>query len=178
LRELERIISFEISVQARDREQCSLAADVLRSSGVLKLRAAGVSMLPALWPGDLLIVHSQRPEHAERGEIVLYMRRGRFFIHRVVSKNPGDQEAFLVTRGDSMPKNDLPVRRSEFLGKVTEIRRAGAMLLPARKLSLFSRILAFMFCHWSLFRRAGLRLWASCHKDDRQIEPSLVKAAS
>ena len=135
-------------------------------------------MLPALWPGDLLTVHSHQPEDVERGEIVLYMRRGRFFIHRIVSTNPTDQDAFLVTRGDSMPKNDLPVRRSEFLGKVTEIRRAGSIVLPARKLSLSSRILGYLFCHWSLFRRIGLRLWASRHSDDCQIESTLAKAAS
>jgi signal peptidase I len=144
----------------------------------LKLRAAGVSMLPALWPGDLLTVHSHQPEDVERGEIVLYMRRGRFFIHRIVSTNPTDQDAFLVTRGDSMPKNDLPVRRSELLGKVTEIRRAGSIVLPARKLSLSSRILGYLFCHWGLFRRIGLRLWASRHSDDCQIESTLAKAAS
>ena len=135
-------------------------------------------MLPALWPGDLLTVHSRQPEDVKRGEIVLYMRRGRFFIHRIVRTNPSDQDAFLITRGDSMPKNDLPVRRSEFLGKVTEIRRAGSIVLPARRLSRCSRILGYLFCHWSLFRRAGLRLWASRHKDDRQIEGGLAKAAS
>ena len=135
-------------------------------------------MLPAVWPGDLLTVHSRQPEDAQRGEIVLYMRRGRFFIHRIVSTNLTDQDAFLITRGDSMPKNDLPVRRSEFLGKVTEIRRAGSVVLPARRLSLFNRILGYLFCHWSLFRRAGLRLWLSRHKDDCQIEGRLAKSAS
>jgi signal peptidase I len=170
-------ISFEIDAQARDKGQCSVAADVLRSSGLLRLRAAGVSMLPTLWPGDLLTVESHRPEHAEPGEIVLYMRRGRFFIHRIVSKSLGQDEAFLITRGDSMPKDDPPVRKGEFLGKITEIRRAGSIFTPAQ-LSPFSRILAYMFCHWSLFRRVGLRLWANHYRGDSQIEGTLVKAAS
>ena len=135
-------------------------------------------MLPALWPGDLLTVRSHQPEDVKSGEIVLYMRRGRFFIHRIVSTNPTDQDAFLITRGDSMPKNDLPVRRSEFLGKVTEIRRAGSIVVPAQRLSVFSQILGYLFCHWGLFRRAGLRLWANWHKNDREIEGQLAKAAS
>jgi len=172
------IISFEIGAQARDKGQCSLAAEVLRSSGTLRLRAAGVSMLPTLWPGDLLTVQSNRPEHAEPGEIVLYMRRGRFFIHRVVSKNPAEDEAFLITRGDSMPKDDPPVRKGEFLGKITEIRRAGSIFTPAPRLSLLSRVLAYMFCYWSLFRRAGLRLWLSRHRGDSRSEGTLIKAAS
>jgi len=134
-------------------------------------------MLPTLWPGDVLTVQSVRPEQVEPGEIVLYMRRGRFFIHRVVSKSPAE-DAFLITRGDSMPKDDPPVRKGEFLGKITEIRRAGSIITPARRLSLLSRVLAYMFCHWSLFRRAGLRLWVSRHRGDSQIESTLVKAAS
>ena len=44
-------------------------------------------MLPTLWPGDLLTVQSRRAEDIEPGEIVLYMRGGRFFIHRVKSKS-------------------------------------------------------------------------------------------
>ena len=40
--------------QARDKNGCSLAGQTLRSWGVLKLRATGLSMLPTLWPGDLL----------------------------------------------------------------------------------------------------------------------------
>ncbi len=65
--------------------RCSLAAEALRSWGTLKVRAHGVSMLPTLWPGDVLTVQSVRPEQVEPGEIVLYMRQDRFFIHRIVS---------------------------------------------------------------------------------------------
>ena len=42
--------------QTRDQAGCSMAAEALRSWGTLKLRATGISMLPALWPGDLLTV--------------------------------------------------------------------------------------------------------------------------
>src|ERR1700730_15126433 len=167
-----------MSAQAGDEIRCSLAAEALRSWGVLKLRATGVSMLPTLWPGDLLTVQSCRPEQAKCGEIVLYMRRGRFFIHRMVSKNPTKDEAFLITRGDCMPKDDPPLRRGDLLGKITEIQRAGSVFQPARKLSAFRRVLAYMLCHWDLFRRVGLRLWARCHKDDCHLEGGFVEATS
>lgn len=124
-------------------------------------------MLPTLWPGDLLTVQSRCTEQAEPGEIVLYMRRDRFFIHRIVSKNLTNDAAFLVTRGDCMPAADPPVRRSELLGKVTEVWRAGSIFLPARKLSPFRWLLARMFCHWGLFRRIGLRLWNYRYSSDR-----------
>ena len=82
-----------MDLQALDKVRCSLAAEALRSRGVLKLRAAGVSMLPTLWPGDLLTVQCLREEEVEPGEIVLYMRSDRFFVHRIVSQNPGQDNA-------------------------------------------------------------------------------------
>ena len=160
--------------QAREAGRCSLVAEALRSWGGLKLRATGLSMLPTLWPGDLLTVQSHHPEQAEPGEIVLCLRRGRFVIHRIVSKSLDGNQAFLTMRGDCMAENDPPVRSGELLGKITEIQRAGSVLLPARKLSMFRRMVAYTLCHWGLFRRVGLRLWERRHQGNRPI----VEAAS
>jgi|SRR6266436_346070 len=167
-----------MDLQAREAGRCGLVAEALRSWGKLKLRATGVSMLPTLWPGDLLTIQSHRPEQAEPGEIVLCIRKGRFFIHRVVCKSIKANEAFLITRGDCMAENDPPVRRDELLGKITEIQRASSGFVPAQKLSWFRRMVAYVLCHWSLVRRVGLRLWARCHRGDRQNEVALVEAAS
>lgn len=134
-------------------------------------------MLPTLWPGDVLTVHFVRPEQLEPGEIVLYMRQDRFFIHRIVSKNLMQDEAFLVARGDSMSEDDPPIERSELLGKIIEVHRSGSVFLPARELSPFRRILAWLFCHWSLFRRVGVRLGPYHRKSDSQVEATLVSAA-
>src|SRR6266478_1168478 len=50
--------------------KCDLAADVIRRFGVLRLRVNGFSMLPSIWPGDVVSVsgaewgayiHSQWP---------------------------------------------------------------------------------------------------------------------
>lgn len=164
--------------QALIEGRCSLVAEALREWGVLKIRATGVSMLPTLWPGDLLTVHSRQLEEIEPGEIVLYRRRGRFFIHRCLSKSITGDDIFLIARGDSMPGDDPPVRGDQVLGKVTEIQRSGSVFSPARKLSPFRRMAGYLFCHWSLFRRVGLRLWGRCHRGDGQIEGALVEAAS
>jgi signal peptidase I len=162
--------------QASDQVRCILAAEALRSWGLLKVRAMGVSMLPALWPGDVLSVQSVRPEQVEAGEIVLYMRHGRFWIHRIVSKGLAGEKAVLVTRGDSVSENDPPVGRSELLGKITEVERSGSVFLPARTLSNFQRFLAWLFCHWSLFRRIGLRLATHDRKSVRELEAAFVTA--
>src|ERR1700675_3315645 len=123
-----------MDLQRRDECGCALAAETLRSWGVLKLRAWGVSMLPTLWPGDVLTVHSLAPEQVEPGDIVLFMRQGRFFIHRVASKDLMRDEAPLITRGDCMSEDDPPVSRGELLGRVVEVRRPGSTFRPGRRL--------------------------------------------
>ena len=135
-------------------------------------------MLPSLWPGDLLTIESHESEQVEPGEIVLYMRGGRFFIHRVVGRGLDAKGTFLITRGDCMAENDPPVSSSELLGRITEIQRAGSVFMPARKLSQISRIAAYMLCHWSLIRRATLRLREYLQRGDSQTEEVLVEAAS
>ena len=72
-------VTTNMNPQALIEGRCSLVAEALREWGVLKIRATGVSMLPTLWPGDLLTIHSRQLEEIEPGEIVLYRRRGRFF---------------------------------------------------------------------------------------------------
>ena len=134
-------------------------------------------MLPTLWPGDVLTVQSVRPEQIEPGEIVLYMRQDRFFIHRIVTADLKRDKAFLVTRGDCMFEDDPPVDRSELLGKIVEVRRAGSTFMPVRTLSPFRRLLAWLFCHWSLFRRVGLRFGAYRREKNAQIEDPFVNAA-
>ncbi len=164
--------------QTHDEGRCSLAAEALRSWGTLKLRANGISMLPTLWPGDLLTIQSVRPERIQAGDIVLYMRQGRFFVHRVISQNLMLDEGVLVTRGDCMSENDPPVGRRELLGTITEVQRADSVFAPVRTLSLFSKVVAWMFCHWELFRRVGLRVWTHRHVPRCSSVSSVVQGFS
>jgi hypothetical protein len=149
-----------MDLETRDECRCSLAAEALQSWGTLKLRATGISMFPTLWPGDLLTVQSVRPEIAQPGDIVLCMREGRFFVHRLVKRSHGLDESSLVTRGDCMSEDDPPIGTRELLGKITEVQRADRIFAPPRTLSLLSKLVAWMFCHSQLFRRVGLRLWS------------------
>ncbi len=124
-----------------DEEQikCELAAQVLKDSGMLRLRASGSSMLPSLWPGDILTIHPQSFEQWRPGDIALYMRAGHFFIHRVITvSNSGD---FLIVQGDCLPQPDPPVIAEEVLGKAVSIERNG---LPVQTMwpSISLRILA------------------------------------
>ena len=115
--------------QARDQSKRSLAAEVLRSGLHLRLRAMGTSMLPTLWPGDLLTIESVAVEQAKRGDLILFMREGRFFVHRLIAKVEAD--AMLITRGDCLSAGDAPVSAKEFLGKVVQVQRRGLSFAPS-----------------------------------------------
>src|SRR3989441_6722993 len=114
-----------------------LLAEVARKFGEIRFKATGDSMLPSVWPGDLLTVRRQSFSEFQSGEIVLYERegaentltrpygpaspRGDFVAHRIVRRN-GRQ---LITRGDSLRRNDAPVDEEQVLGRVVCVTRNG-----------------------------------------------------
>ena len=95
---------MESDVQFLVLQKQNLVAEVLRTSGKVRLAARGHSMLPTLWPGDVLTVETTTFEQLQIGDIVLYQRSERFFIHRLLRKTSatGSDRPTLVTRGDSM----------------------------------------------------------------------------
>jgi signal peptidase I len=102
---------------------CDLAAEIVRTFGVLRLRVFGTSMVPSIFPGDLVSVQRSSVSEISRGEIVLYSREGRFFAHRVVACTNGPDQPLLITRGDRLDHNDPPVCSAELLGRVTSVQR-------------------------------------------------------
>jgi signal peptidase I len=131
-----------------------LAAQTLRQRGRLRLRVSGTSMLPAVLPGDVVFVRRCAAGAAQCGELVLFQRGPRFYVHRVVAHDGGG----LVTRGDANPQPDSPVLPSEFLGKVVRQLRAGAAYTPPLQPRGVARAAAALFrrssraAHW--FSRA------------------------
>src|SRR5436309_12353082 len=114
-----------------------LLAEVARKFGEIGFKAMGDSMLPSVWPGDLLTVRRQSFSEFQNGEIVLYEREGGentltrpygpaspggrgFVAHRVVGRRGGK----LITRGDSLRQN-APVHEEQVLGRVVGVTRNG-----------------------------------------------------
>jgi len=122
--------------------KCELAAESLRSSGALRLQVTGWSMLPAVWPGDTLMVERATLSAVSQGEIVLFVRDRRLFAHRVMAKSHRDGGLQLVTKGDAMPTADAPISDAELLGKVSRIVRDGRSIEPSRSLRISERVVA------------------------------------
>ncbi len=124
--------------------KCELAEKTLRLFGSLRLRVTGLSMLPSVWPGDLLLIRRQQMDQIYPGDIVLFARHSRLVAHRVVLKRDDLGAPSLITRGDALPSQDSPISPAQLLGKVSGILRGGEWIQPPRRLSFGTRTVAML----------------------------------
>ena len=122
--------------------KCELAAEVLRSFGTLRFAGTGWSMLPSVWPSDTLVVERAEAGKIRVGEIVLVGRGGRLCAHRVTGIVETTAGRKWITQGDGMSIPDVPVEKTELLGRVTYLIRAGRLLPVPTKLSAVERMVA------------------------------------
>lgn len=118
--------------------KCELAGEVLRSFGSLRLQVRGWSMIPAIWPGDILELERAKTADLSEGEIVLFSRDRRLFAHRVL-KSSGSA---ILTCGDTLPYTDPVVPEGQLLGRVAAVVRDGKCFQPGKRLSPSQRVFA------------------------------------
>ena len=145
------------TLETREDHKLGLAAEILSGCGAVRLKAWGVSMLPPVWPGDLLTIQSAPYGEVVPGDIVLVLRDNRFFLHRFV----GQDGFLLITKGDAMPHNDPPVAACELLGRVHGIHRGNRSFVPSRRVSPLQSALAWVLCRWGPLRNLTLRVHAA-----------------
>jgi signal peptidase I len=131
---------------ARSNLKCDLAGEVLRCSGRLRLGVTGWSMLPTIWPGDTLVIDRAGCKDVCVGDIVLFARDHRFFVHRVISNSAS--AGVILTQGDGMPRPDQAVKGSELLGRVSFILQGRRRFEPRRSLHFYERIIASLVCRF------------------------------
>ncbi len=122
--------------------KCELAGEVLRSSGTLRLPAMGRSMLPTIWPGDMLAIEPASSGAVSEGDIVLFSNGRQFVAHRVVTKSNAPEGTSVQTQGDAVSRADSPLSDHDLLGRVAFILRNGKLVEPARNLRFSERAVA------------------------------------
>lgn len=150
---------------------CELAGEVVRTFGRVRVRVTGTSMIPAVWPGDVLVVERRPAEKIQRGEIAVAERKGTLMAHRVVSAAPvtaavapgfhpasAPPAPTMITRGDSQLFPDEPLRADELLGAVVLIERGSRARQPRRALGIASRGLAAIARRSTTAARVFVRL--------------------
>jgi len=147
-----RDIERNTAVQGQKLE---LTTKVLRSRGMVRLKAFGTSMLPTIWPGDALVIKGMPSDRFASGDVVLVDTGQGIRVHRLVQKDG----SHWITRGDAMPQNDPAVRCEDVLGKVLEIHRHEQTIAPDSSLPVLRRFLAAVLCRSRICRRVAQRAY-------------------
>ncbi len=122
--------------------KCDLAGEVLRSFGPICFPAVGWSMLPAIWPGDTLVVERVTHDQVHVGDVVVAGRHGKLCAHRVIGAVDDLESPRWITQGDALPAPDRPVTRNELLGRVAYLIRAGKCIAVPAELSGLEHLVA------------------------------------
>ncbi len=142
---------------ARVAMKQELALRVLKDYGRVRIRVFGTSMLPALWPGDVLGIERTDGSEIGPGDIALFESRGQLFAHRVLAVCGSGEQRVLFTQGDSIPHTDRPFRASELLGRVEVVVRAGREI-PLCPPGAFSLVASWLIRRSGPLRRVSLAL--------------------
>ena len=130
------------SAQLANAVKCTLATDVLLSFGSLRFAASGWSMIPTVWPRDILVVERVSLDRIRVGDVVLVEREGGLCAHRVIARPDGSECGRWLTQGDAMPAPDRPVSDNNLLGRVTSVVRDGSVTAMTCKLNVIDRMIA------------------------------------
>ncbi len=126
-------------------------------------------MLPAVLPGDTLVIEHIHSGAVSPGDIVLFGRHRRFFVHRVVAGSQS-QSGAVLTRGDALPASDPPVPAGDLLGRVSFILRKGKYFQPRRSLHLSERAVAALVRRSDFAARVVVRVHGMRASSERPSE--------
>jgi signal peptidase I len=152
--------------QPVDECKTALAVQTLRAGSSIRLQVLGSSMLPSIWPGDVVSIDKVSVDEIVPGDIVVCERDDRVFVHRFLGKSESNNGICWRTRGDSLPQNDPPFSESHLLGRVSRILRGDRAIIPKPTRSSLARFLSWMICYLDSARNLALRLHALRTRSD------------
>jgi len=91
--------------------------EYINIKNVIKIRAYGKSMLPAIKEGDTITIN-KNIDNLKYGDIILYYNPSNqddiYVLHRIISSV---KDNMFLTKGDNNRYVDQPVRKSYIIGK-------------------------------------------------------------
>jgi hypothetical protein len=116
--------------ESRIQAISKLFAETLCAGNMIRIRVNGTSMLPAVWPGDVLTVAPATSARPDLGDVALIAMHGRLFAHRVIERRACGGAVAVVTRGDALDCSDPMAAGPEILG--TAVARNGREIRARR----------------------------------------------
>jgi signal peptidase I len=112
----------------RRTSDAQAVAGALQSQSRVVLRVYGASMLPWVRPGDVVVIHSASPDTVRCGDVVLFRRGDRLYVHRIVEKRGLRRDARFLAKGDANPHADGIIGQEEILGRVVNLYRGNRLI--------------------------------------------------
>lgn len=97
----------------------------LKQQKYFTLKADGYSMLPILYPGDLLYFQKTSFSKVRTNDIILVSKKGKMYIHRMIYKNDFIKldKQYFIAKGDNNFNSDGKIYPKEVIAKVEKIKR-------------------------------------------------------
>jgi signal peptidase I len=113
-----------VVAERRNGDTAEISA-ALQRGGRISLRVQGASMLPWVRPGDIARIGKVSMDAIRCGDVVLFRRENRLFVHRIIEKGGAMDAAAFRAKGDAHPTCDGIVKQEELLGRVVRLYRGG-----------------------------------------------------
>jgi signal peptidase I len=144
-------------MRTRDEVKIELAMEVLQIAERVRFRAIGTSMLPTIWPGDILTVRRKSFREIQVGDVAVFQRAGRLVTHRVVGKTSD----VIIAQGDAKRRADAPFGQEDLLGRVVAIHRSEKEAGMAERKTFTRRAMRAAFQSSHLIRQFAVHLNAA-----------------
>jgi len=99
---------------------------LLNEGKTMQVKVGGISMFPYLRKGDIVFI--KKESKYALGDIVVFKTEEKFIAHRLIKFDKSKHSTYIISRGDSMLKNDLPIPESEIMGKVIQMKRNNKLI--------------------------------------------------
>jgi signal peptidase I len=132
-----------------------LLTEVLGEHGRARLRVTGSSMLPTLWPGDVVALERADLHQLCVGDVILFQKQERLFLHRIIAIDHSTYR--ITTRGDAMPQADPVVPSAQILAKAESVENCQGQIISHFRPPLFARLIGLAVAHSDFAGRLALR---------------------
>ena len=102
-----------------------LTEEMLSLDNGVGLYVGGNSMYPHLRRGDYVHISKKRYELLNVGDIIVFRGLQKYVAHRIIRKEFSENKLYYITKGDSCKKEDNPVRKENYFGKIISFERKG-----------------------------------------------------
>lgn len=106
-----------------------LCQNTLLRGEKLKLKVFDSDMEPTFRIGDIITIKPVKINEFNVGDIVFYITDSQKLVaHRIMKKMKWGTETVFIAKADKREENAPPVRPSQVLGKVIEVKREGNVI--------------------------------------------------